>query len=192
MSAQSSKLKAQSIKIIIAGSGGQGVMLSGKILAMSAMKEAKSVTWLPAYGAEVRGGAAHCSVIISQGDIGSPYIKKADALLIMNQASFLKFRIRCKKDSLLILNSSLVDAKVLNSEEALCFPFTEIAIRLGNIKTTNVVMLGVFVAKTKIVSPKTVLEVIFEMAPSGRKDLFDINQRAFREGMSLTKGLSKI
>ena len=94
-------------KIIIAGSGGQGVMLLGKILAETAMQENKFVTWLPAYGAEVRGGTSHCMVIISDKEIGSPYVDKADTLIIMNQPSLERFKERRAPQGLLLINSSL-------------------------------------------------------------------------------------
>jgi 2-oxoglutarate ferredoxin oxidoreductase subunit gamma len=95
-------------KIIIAGAGGQGIMLLGRVLAEAAMRENKYVTWLPSYGAEVRGGTAYCMVVISHKEIGSPYIEEADTLIIMNNPSLEKFKDRIKKQGLLILNSSLV------------------------------------------------------------------------------------
>jgi 2-oxoglutarate ferredoxin oxidoreductase subunit gamma len=81
-------------KIIIAGSGGQGIMLLGKVLAEAAMREKKNVTFLPAYGAEVRGGTAYCMVIISDEEIGSTYIEKADCLIAMNAPSLERFKGR--------------------------------------------------------------------------------------------------
>ena len=72
-------------KIIIAGSGGQGIMLLGKVTAQAGLRKGYHVSWFPTYGAEVRGGAAHCMVIISSDEIPSPYINKADTLIIMNE-----------------------------------------------------------------------------------------------------------
>ena len=97
-------------RIIIAGAGGQGIMLLGKILATSIMEENKFVTWLPSYGAEVRGGTAHCLVVVSDEEIGSPYIKEADALIVMNSPSLMKFKGRLKNKGLLIANSSLMSS----------------------------------------------------------------------------------
>ena len=83
-------------RIIIAGSGGQGVMLLGKVLAEAAMLEGKQVTYLPAYGPEVRGGTSHCMVTISDCQIGSPYISKADTLIILNNPSLERFKGKVK------------------------------------------------------------------------------------------------
>lgn len=168
-------------RIIIAGAGGQGIMLLGKVLAQAAMHEGKQVTWFPAYGAEVRGGTAYCMVIISDEEIGSPCVDKADSLMIMNAPSFNKFKNRLKTKGLLILNSSLVK----ENAPALKYPFTDIAVKLGNIKIANMVALGCYLAKKKIINPKTVLKVIQEMAPADKKGLISINQQALKQGMKL-------
>ncbi|MDP2940807.1 MAG: 2-oxoacid:acceptor oxidoreductase family protein [Candidatus Omnitrophota bacterium] len=165
-------------KIIIAGSGGQGIMLLGKVLAEAAMKENKFVTWLPAYGAEVRGGAAYCMVVISSKEIGSPYIDRSDALIIMNALSVEKFKQRIRRNGLLIINSSLAKQKCACPAKILRFPFTDIAVSLGNVKVANMSALGCYLSEKKTVGLKSVLEVIQEMAPSGRKGLIEVNKKA--------------
>ena len=115
-------------KVIIAGAGGQGIMVLGKVLSVAAMIENRHVTWMPAYGPEVRGGAAHCTVIISDEEIGSPWVEKADALLIMNALSLERFKERAKRGGLLILNSSLATMGTKEGAlKILQFPFTDIA-----------------------------------------------------------------
>jgi 2-oxoglutarate ferredoxin oxidoreductase subunit gamma len=171
-------------RIIIAGSGGQGIMLLGKILAEAAMREGKYVTWLPCYGPEVRGGTAHCLVVISDQEIGSPYIKEADSLIIMNGLSLNRFGRRLKKSGLLILNSSLAESKDQNRHIA-SHPFTDIAVKLGNIKVANVVALGCLLALKKIVQLKSVSEVMVGMAPKGKEELVRINQEALEKGAGL-------
>lgn len=174
--------------IIIAGAGGQGIMLLGKVLAMAAMKEERYVTWLPSYGAEVRGGTAHCMIVISDREIGSPYIDKADTLIIMNEPSMGRFKSRVKDNGLLIINSSLVRKKLFtNDSRLLAYPFTEIALELGNLKVANTVALGSFIAKKKIVDLKTVIQVIKDMAPENREDLIEINTKALAAGFNLTE-----
>jgi len=173
-------------RIIIAGSGGQGIMLLGKILAQAAMLEGKFVTWLPAYGAEVRGGTAHCMVVISDAEIGSPYIDKAETLIIMNQPSLLRFANRLEKGGLLIINSSIVKTEEYTS--SLKYPFTDIAVELGNVKVANMVALGAYLAKKKTVSLKNILKVMKIMAPSGRSDILEINQKALNKGAGLKDG----
>ncbi|MDD4894415.1 MAG: 2-oxoacid:acceptor oxidoreductase family protein [Candidatus Omnitrophica bacterium] len=174
-------------KVIIAGSGGQGIMLLGKVLAEAAMKEGKYVTWLPSYGAEVRGGSAHCMVIISDEEIGSPYIDKADTLIIMNEPSLRKLGKRIKNKGLLIINSSLAgDAPCAGKNTRIVkHPFTDLAVSLGNIKIANMAALGCFIRQKNIVGEKSVSAVIMAMAPKGKEALIEINQKALIEGMKL-------
>lgn len=160
-------------------------MLLGKILAEAAMRENKFVTWMPAYGAEVRGGTAHCTVVISDTEIGSPYIDKADTLIIMNRPSLEKFKHRLKYKGLLIMNSSLVSGGAGKNVNRCEYPFTDIAIRLGNIKVANTVALGCLIARKRIVDLKSVSEAISAIAPEEKKELIEINQRALEEGAKL-------
>jgi len=172
-------------KVIIAGAGGQGIMLLGKVLAEAAMREGKFVTWLPSYGAEVRGGTAHCMVKISDKDIGSPYIDKADVLIIMNEPSLDKFKKRAGSNTLFILNSSLVSKTVENNAPCLKYPFTDIAIKLGNIRIANMVALGCFIAHKKVATLKSASCVISDIAPQDKKHLIEINIKALEWGSRL-------
>ena len=174
-------------KIIISGSGGHGIMLVGKVLAEAALREGRHVTWLPAYGAEVRGGAAYCMVIISDEPIGSPYIDKADTLIAMNEPSLNKFLKKLKPRGLLVINSSLVKIKTVNKKNILRFPFMDIAVALGNAKVANMVVLGAFDAAKKIVSIKNTLNVISDFAESYNRELFEINRKALLEGERLLR-----
>jgi len=174
-------------KIIIAGAGGQGIMLLGKILAFSAMRENKFTTWLPAYGAEVRGGTAHCMVIVSAQEIGSPYIGQADTLIIMNQPSLVRFQPKLKKNGKLFVNSSLVKGRLENSLEIFKYPFTDIAEDLGNIRIANMVALGCYLGQSDNIKIKTVLNTINEIAPPDKKILVEINQEAVLKGANLVK-----
>ncbi len=174
-------------RIIIAGAGGQGIMLLGKVLAGAAMRENKFVTWIPSYGAEVRGGTAYCMVIISDKEIGSPYIGQADTLVIMNEPSLEKFRYRLKNKGLLILNSSLAKSTADKNIVLLSCPFTDIAAGLGNIKIANMVALGSLVAKKKLVDIRSIFETINEIAPADKKGLIEINKKALEEGVRLAE-----
>jgi 2-oxoglutarate ferredoxin oxidoreductase subunit gamma len=178
-------------KIIIAGEGGQGIMLLGKVLAEAAMREHKHVTWLPAYGAEVRGGAAYCMVIISDQAIGSPFINLADTLIIMNSLSFNKFSLRAKKDGVLIINSSLIKAKAFRQRRLESYPFTDVAAGLGNLKVANMVALGCYLATKKTLDSKKLLFTIEKMAPKGKEALIEINKKALFAGMNLIRPLKE-
>jgi 2-oxoglutarate ferredoxin oxidoreductase subunit gamma len=172
-------------KIIIAGSGGQGIMLVGKVLAESAMQEGRRVTWLPAYGPEVRGGTAHCMVIISDAEIGSPFINQTDTLIVLNGLSFERFKGRVKKGGLLIANSSFELGEGPSGAHLLCQPFTALAIKLGNIKVANMIALGTYLGRKKIITAKTIFSTIRRMAPADKKELIEINRQAFLQGMRL-------
>lgn len=162
-------------------------MLLGKVIAEAAMAENKFITWLPSYGAEVRGGTAHCMVVISDDEIGSPYIDKADTLIIMNAPSLEKFRNRIKNKGLLILNRSLAteNKKAGKGIRILRYPFTDIAVKLGNIKVANMAALGCFIAQKKILDRKSVSAAMAAIAPQDKKDLIAINEKALEEGMNL-------
>lgn len=170
-------------RVIIAGSGGQGIMLLGKVLAEGALASGKFVTWLPAYGPEVRGGAAHCMVIISDEEIGSPYIDKADSLIIMNQLSLGKFKNRLTEKGLMVVNSSL--ARPDNAPGARAGKFTDIALGLGNIKVANMVALGMYLARKKTIPLKNIEKVMRAMAPKDKPGLLKINLEALKEGVEL-------
>ncbi|MDI6758290.1 MAG: 2-oxoacid:acceptor oxidoreductase family protein [Candidatus Omnitrophota bacterium] len=172
-------------KIIIAGSGGQGIMLLGKVLAETAMQENKFVTWLPAYGAEVRGGTAYCMVVISDTEIGSPYIDKADTLIIMNSLALEKFKNRIKKNGFMFINTSLIKNNLPAWQKMLKYPFSDIAKDIGNIKIANMVALGCYLANKKILNKEKIPEVFKIMAPTDKKELVLINQKAFLKGLEL-------
>jgi 2-oxoglutarate ferredoxin oxidoreductase subunit gamma len=178
-------------KIIIAGAGGQGVMLVGKVLAEAAMREGKFVTWLPAYGAEVRGGTANCLVVISDEEIASPLIAQADVLIVLNEPSLVRFQKRVKDQGLLVLNDSLISAAHDPRLKSAKHPFSDEALKLGNIKVTNMVALGCFIERTGIVTQKTVESVIKDLAPSDRSELAALNINALSCGISLARSFQK-
>ena len=174
-------------KIIIAGAGGQGVMLLGKVIAEAACVEKKFVTWLPAYGAEVRGGATNCMVIISDEEIGSPFIVQSDSMIILNDPSLQRFKSRIKDKGIMLVNSSLVNDTSGTKAAIEKIPFTDAAFKLGNSKVANMVALGAFIAKTKLVKYKTVVGVIQEMAPKDKPELLELNIAALKEGLGLVQ-----
>lgn len=171
--------------IICAGFGGQGIMVLGKFLANAAMKEGFNVTWLPSYGAEVRGGTAHSDIRISSSFIGSPMVSDPDVAIIMNEPSQGKFEDKVKKGGLLILNSSLSSRRVSRNDiRVINIPLTDEAIKLGNIKVANIIAAGVYAKARKIFDKKTLVETI-EIMAGGKKELADINMKAIEKGMEL-------
>jgi len=176
-------------KIIIAGAGGQGIMLLGKVLAQAVMHGNKHVTWMPAYGAEVRGGTAHCMVIVSDEEISSPYVDKADTLIIMNAPALGRFRQQIKTGGLMIINASLVDERVKkNGVVCVRYPFTDIANALGNTKVANMVALGCYVAHKNTVSANSVIAAMREIAPKDApEELLAVNIKALLKGKELAR-----
>ena len=175
-------------RVLIAGAGGQGIMLLGKVLAEAALLEDKFVTWLPAYGPEVRGGAAHCMVTISNDEIGSPYIIKADTLIIMNQMSLDKFKSRLNNNGLMIINSSLTQPDKNIKTKTVSGRFTDAAIKLGNIKVANMAALGMYLAHKKTVGLKNIEKVMQRMAPKDKPELLKVNLEALKKGMDCKNG----
>jgi len=169
-------------KIIIAGAGGQGIMFLGKVLAEAAMLEGKRVTYLPAYGAEVRGGTANCMVTISGEEIGSPFVESADIIVAMNQPSLDRFEARLKAKGTLVVNSSL-SALPKSTKKTLSFPFTGIALTMGDGRIANMVCLGCLAQKTGVVKLETIFKLMQKFA--SKKELMEINIRAITLGAEL-------
>ncbi|NQT90937.1 MAG: 2-oxoacid:acceptor oxidoreductase family protein, partial [Candidatus Omnitrophica bacterium] len=134
--------------IICAGFGGQGIMLLGKFIAFGAMKKGFNVSWMPSYGAEVRGGTAHSMVVVSDEEVASPVVISCDTAIVMNGPSLDKFLPRIRPKGTLILNSSLIDDGIKKKGVTIIeAPMTDIAIKLGNVRAANVVALGQFMKK---------------------------------------------
>jgi 2-oxoglutarate ferredoxin oxidoreductase subunit gamma len=160
-------------------------MLLGKILASAAAMENKYVTWMPSYGAEVRGGAAYCMVVVSTQEIGSPYIEEADSMIIMNAPSLKKFASRLKSGGLILINSSLAKDISKNNIKKAVYPFTDLAFKLGNIKVANIIALGCFLKIKKLIRPISILSIMKKFAPPDKKELLLVNEKALKEGMHL-------
>jgi 2-oxoglutarate ferredoxin oxidoreductase subunit gamma len=147
------------------------------------MIEGKHVTWFPSYGAEIRGGTANCTVIISSEEIGSPVVQNPSAMMIFNEASFNKFEKRVRPNGQLFLNTSLVHAAPTRSDLIrIEIKANDIAEDLGDIRISNMVMLGAFLKKTNVVAMESVLEAIREVLPARRHSLIPLNENALKRG----------
>ena len=137
-------------EVRIGGFGGQGVLSMGLSLAQAAMKEGKNITYLPAYGAEVRGGTANCTVAISDEEIASPVASSPEFIVAMNQPSMVRFQHQLQSGGVLLLNSSLIDAQVMRGDiEIVRIPANTIAEQMDNPRSANMVMLGAFIKKSR-------------------------------------------
>jgi len=169
-------------RVIMAGWGGQGVMTLGKLLAWTMMQDGKEVTYFPSYGAEVRGGTAHCHVVVSDDPIHSPIVEVADSLLVMNQPSYEKFCGRLRDGGLLLLNSSLIEDRPADGGRVLSMPATAIAGELGSVRVANSVMLGAYNHVRGFAAPEKLLAAIDRALTGPKAALREINHSAFRRG----------
>ncbi|MCK4241049.1 MAG: 2-oxoacid:acceptor oxidoreductase family protein, partial [Candidatus Atribacteria bacterium] len=148
-------------EVVIAGFGGQGVMLIGRLLAYAGMLEGKNVAWMPSYGPEMRGGTANCTVIISSEEIASPVVPYPKSIIVMNKPSLDKFEPNVKKEGLIILNDSLIDQKVSRNDLSIVrVPANDVANELGNLKVANMVVLGAYVKKSGVVKLDTIFKAL--------------------------------
>ncbi len=175
---------------IFAGFGGQGMLLIGKFLAKAGMQSGKHVSWLPAYGPEMRGGTANCSVVVSDTPVASPLITKADSVLAMNLPSLLKFEKIVKPGGLLIVNSSLTDTKSTRDDvDVVYVPANKIAEEIGNPKGANVVFLGAYIAKTSLLDLEVIIEAIRTELGEKKAKFLEGNIKALRAGMDYVASL---
>ena len=169
-------------RILIAGSGGQGIVSLGKLLARLAAETIQHVTFFPAYGAEVRGSTSNCQVILSANEIAAPVAETFDSILVMNQQSAEHFMPALDKDGLAIVNQSL--CKVHADSRHVLVPATEIADRLGSAKAANFVMLGAWLAHKPLIPASAIENAMASHFPDAPAALIDINIKAFRTGLA--------
>lgn len=172
--------------VLIAGFGGQGVLLSGKLLAWAGMDEGYHVTWFPSYGAEMRGGTANCTVIMSDNEIGSPVVDSPGALIALNQASAEKFGPKVARGGLIVLNSSLVTGNFeRRGVKVVCVPANDLAEGLGNPRVVNLVMLGAYLKASGTLGTRAVAMALGDVLPERHKGLLPVNIAALELGWSL-------
>ena len=181
-------------EVIIAGFGGQGIMLTGKLLAQTAMEAGKEVTYMPSYGAEVRGGTANCMVVIAEKKIACPVVGKPDSLIVLNKASLNKFGQRLKRGGLLIMNSSLIDTKpeLDDSIEIIAVPADELAVELGSQKSANMVALGVYLQKRGHLTPEGAVQALPEVLAKRYHKTLPVNTKALHRGAEFIKTCCKV
>jgi 2-oxoglutarate ferredoxin oxidoreductase subunit gamma len=171
--------------VIIAGFGGQGVILAGKILAQAGMGHGLEVTWLPSYGPEMRGGTANCTVVLSDETVGSPIVDEATTLIALNLPSLEKFENTVAPGGSIVVNRSLIDRRVQRSDvKAVYVDINDIARdSIGNPRTLNMIALGAYVKATGALPLQAVKDAMAQsMRASGKDKLVEINERALEAG----------
>ncbi len=171
--------------LIIAGFGGQGVLLIGKMLAYAGMADGKEVSWLPSYGPEMRGGTCNCTVVIADRPVGSPVVERPRVAMVMNLPSLEKYEGMVKPGGLLLVNTSLINREAQRTDvRVVKVPANEIANRLGNPRAANMVALGAYLGATRAVSLAAVEGLVRETF-AGKAKVIDSNLAALQEGYAL-------
>ncbi len=170
------------IKAVFSGFGGQGVIMMGYLFAMAGMYEEKNVTCLPSYGAEVRGGTANCTVVISSEEIASPVASEPEYAILMNHPSLFRFQNQVQSGGTLFLNSSMIESRPVRGDlEVFEIPLNDLAKQLHNDKVLNMIMLGAFIKKSGLVSLETMVRVLKDTF-GNRPAIFKANKSALQLG----------
>jgi 2-oxoglutarate ferredoxin oxidoreductase subunit gamma len=173
-------------EIIISGFGGQGSLFAGQLLAYAALASDLHTTWYPSYGPEMRGGTAHCIVIIADEPIGSPVVKHPQAAIVMNIPSLERYEPLVVPGGVLVVNSALVDRKPTRRDlDIALIPADTVAEKLGDKRLANVVLVGALLARLPVLSLEVVAQTLRERIPAHRRNLLEANVRALYEGAAL-------
>lgn len=182
-------------EIIISGFGGQGALFAGQLLAYAGMEAGKHVTWIPSYGPEMRGGTAHCTVVVADEPIGSPLVRHPSAAIALNLPSLDKYEGLVKPGGLLIYNSSLIERPVYRTDmRVIPVPANDISIEettaasesgSGDARLANVVTLGTLIEATGIIDLAPIEAALESHLPERHKRWLEPNRRALRRGAQL-------
>lgn len=177
-------MDSKQARIIIAGFGGQGIVLAGNIIARACVMENKHVTGMVSYGAEMRGGTANATVIVSDEEIASPFVDRPNMAIILNQPSLDKFENRLVSGGLAVINSTLITRDVIRGDiDVVKVNALEIARWLGNERVANMVALGAFIKRTGILKASNIAKAIEQLFAMKKVALVAINKKALKEGM---------
>ncbi len=176
------------IKTIFSGFGGQGVIMMGYLLAIAGMYEEKNVTCLPSYGAEVRGGTANCTVVISTEEIASPVASQPEFAVLMNSPSLFRFQNQVQSGGTIFLNSSMVESRPVRGDlEIFEVPVNDLAKESLGSKVANMIMLGAFIKKSGLASLDTMLKVVKDTFGGRNPGVVKSNKAALQLGFDYLK-----
>jgi 2-oxoglutarate ferredoxin oxidoreductase subunit gamma len=176
--------------IVFSGFGGQGALFAGQVLTYAALDSGRNVTWIPSYGPEMRGGMARCTVIISDGEIGSPIVRNPDIAVVFNNPSMEKFQDDLKSGGALIVNSSMVNVPIERDDIAIfMIPGNEIATEMGDVRMTNMVLLGAMLAVAPLVKLDQAGQALRDHLPERKQHLVDPNIEVLRRGYEVATGI---
>jgi 2-oxoglutarate ferredoxin oxidoreductase subunit gamma len=173
-------------ELLVAGFGGQGVLSMGMTLAYAGMVEGKEISWMPSYGPEMRGGTANCIVIVSDNKISSPILTSFDTVVALNQPSMDKFEKAVKPGGLLIYDAtSILQPPTRTDISTLALPASDEAVRLKNSRIMNMIVLGAFIERTRVVAIGGVMAALTKVLPERYHHLLPLNEQALKRGMEL-------
>lgn len=168
---------------VFSGFGGQGVMFAGQLLAYAAMDSGLHVTWIPSYGPEMRGGTAHCFVMIGDKPIGSPVVSQPEVAVVFNRPSYDKYEPLLAAGGLLVVNASLVEMQSRRTDiKALYVPATDIAEQIGNVRLANVILVGAMLRHNPLLPLAVIEHALENHMPAHRRHLLTLNHKALVRG----------
>ncbi len=177
---------------VFSGSGGQGIMSAGITLAQAAIDMGKHATYLPEYGPEQRGGSAKCTVVISDEAIISPLPKYCDNLIVMNEQAFAKFCEDVKEGGILLVNSCrITDPEVEQEVTLISAPVDDLALEVGNAKTANIILIGILIGATDVVSEEAFRISLEEKFRDKKPGILEMNIKALEKGLEIGKSYKK-
>jgi 2-oxoglutarate ferredoxin oxidoreductase subunit gamma len=170
-------------EILVSGFGGQGALFAGQLLAYAALDAGLHVTWIPSYGPEMRGGTAHCTVIVSDEEIGSPLVRRPGCVIALNLPSFQKYEPLVRPGGWLVYNSSLVPALPGRGDiRYVAVPANDIGEQLGAARQANVALLGALLAATDMLPLESVERALDAHLSDRQRKFLNSNKQALRLG----------
>ncbi len=172
-----------STNITIAGSGGQGIVVVGNLIARACVIEGKNVSGWVAYGAEMRGGTANATVVVSEEEIACPFVETPDMAIMLNQPSLERFESTIAAGGMVLLNTSTIQRPVQRDDLVQVHqPATELAHELGNLKVANIVALGAFIDHTQVVKADSIRQAIGDLFVAKNPKMIELNLKALDVG----------
>lgn len=180
-------------RILIAGFGGQGIVLIGNVIARAAVIQNKNVVGMVSYGAEMRGGTANASVVLSDEEIFDPFVACPDMAIILNQPSMDRFEPQVQENGLVLINTSMIQREVQRMDlNCIKVDATQIAHEVGNLRVANIVSLGAFVEHTNLLSMASIEQAIHDLFSTKNPKLVDINLKALHIGAQKSSCLQPV
>jgi 2-oxoglutarate ferredoxin oxidoreductase subunit gamma len=178
------------VELIIAGIGGMGVLVAGRLLASAALQRYRFISWMPTYGEARRGGPSECTVILSDEEIASPILDQAQKVMLLDGSQLKAFETRVRPDGLMIVESAgLKDELQREDCRLLRVSGLKTAMSIGGMLVNNMILLGVYIEMVKPI-PSELIEKELDRTYGDREAILERNKEAFRKGLELAKTLA--